>query len=111
MKRWDMDETRFTVFFEQPFWVGVFERIESGKLSVCKVAFGTEPKDGELWDFILKHYSKLNRSTHINAVRFRLLPFSCGIAFISRRHRLWMTASRKAPLQAVSGVFKYVRYG
>ena len=25
-----------TVFFEDPFWVGVFERIEDGKLSACK---------------------------------------------------------------------------
>ena len=33
------------VFFENPFWVGVFERIEDGKLSVCKVTFGAEPKD------------------------------------------------------------------
>ena len=34
-----------TVFFEDPFWVGVFERIEDGKLSVCKVTFGAEPKE------------------------------------------------------------------
>ena len=36
---------RLTVFFEEPFWVGVFERISEGKLSVCKVTFGAEPKD------------------------------------------------------------------
>lgn len=42
-----MDKSRgkLTVFFEKPFWVGVFERIEDGKLSVTKVTFGTEPKD------------------------------------------------------------------
>ena len=45
-----------TVFFEEPFWVGVFERISEGKLSVCKVTFGTEPKDYEVYDFILKNY-------------------------------------------------------
>lgn len=27
------------LFFEDPFWVGVFERIDEGKLSVCKVTF------------------------------------------------------------------------
>ncbi len=42
-----------TVFFEDPFWVGVFERIEDGKLSVCKVTFGAEPKDYEVWNYIL----------------------------------------------------------
>ena len=48
-----------TVFFEEPFWVGVFERISDGKLSVCKVTFGAEPKDYEVWDFILRHYYEL----------------------------------------------------
>ena len=28
---------KLTVFFEEPFWVGIFERIEDGKLSVAKV--------------------------------------------------------------------------
>lgn len=27
---------KLTIFFEEPFWVGVFERIENGKLSVAK---------------------------------------------------------------------------
>ena len=39
-----------TVYFEDPFWVGAFERIEDGKLSVCKVTFGAEPKDYEVWE-------------------------------------------------------------
>ena len=26
---------KLTVFFEEPFWVGIFERIEDGKLSVA----------------------------------------------------------------------------
>ncbi len=28
---------KLTVFFEEPFWVGIFERIEDGKLSVAKI--------------------------------------------------------------------------
>ena len=28
---------KLTVYFEEPFWVGVFECIEDGKLSVAKV--------------------------------------------------------------------------
>ena len=35
---------KLTVFFEDPFWVGVFEHIEDGKLSVAKVTFGAEPR-------------------------------------------------------------------
>ena len=48
-----------TVFFEDPFWVGVFERIDDGKLSVCKVTFGAEPKDYEVWEFILQNYDRM----------------------------------------------------
>ncbi len=50
---------KLTVFFEGPFWVGVFERVSAGKLSVCKVTFGAEPRDQEVWDFILRHYDGL----------------------------------------------------
>ena len=59
-----MDKTygKLTVFFEGTFWAGVFERISDGKLSVCKVTFGNEPKDYEIWEFILKHYSNLKFS-------------------------------------------------
>ena len=53
---------RLTVFFEESFWVGVFERISEGKLSVCKVTFGAEPKDYEIYDFVLKNYYQLRFS-------------------------------------------------
>ena len=50
---------KLTVFFEEPFWVGVFECVSDGKLSVCKVTFGAEPKDYEVYDFVLKNYYRL----------------------------------------------------
>lgn len=55
-------EAKLTVYFDDPFWVGVFERIEDGKLSVCRVTFGAEPKDYDVWEFVLKHYYKLEFS-------------------------------------------------
>lgn len=64
----DKVTSKLTVFFEEPFWVGVFERIENGKLSVCKVTFGAEPKDNELLLFIIKNYSSLKFSLEIDAV-------------------------------------------
>ena len=59
-----MDKTseKLTVYFEEPFWVGVFERVDNNKLSVCKVTFGAEPKDYEIWEFILKYYYDLKFS-------------------------------------------------
>lgn len=59
---------KLTVFFEDPFWVGVFERIENGKLSACKVTYGEEPKDFEVWEFVLKHYDQLKFSPSIDVV-------------------------------------------
>ena len=53
---------KLTVFFEAPFWVGVFERVSDGKLAVCKVTFGAEPKDYEVYDFVLKNYNQLRFS-------------------------------------------------
>ncbi len=38
---------KLTVFFEELFWEGVFERVSDGKLFVCKVTFGAEPEDYE----------------------------------------------------------------
>ena len=58
-------ETKLTVYFDEPFWVGVFERIEDGKLSVSKITFGAEPKDYEVWEFVLKHYYELEFSPAI----------------------------------------------
>lgn len=45
------------MFFDEPFWIGVFERVENGTLSVCKVTLGAEPKDYEVWDFVLRSYA------------------------------------------------------
>ncbi len=53
---------KLTVYFEEPFWVGVFESISGGKLSVCKVTFGAEPKDYEVYGYVLKNYYRLRLS-------------------------------------------------
>ena len=53
---------KLTVFFEDPFWVGVFELVSDGQLTVCKVTFGAEPKDYDVWEYILDHYYELKFS-------------------------------------------------
>ena len=60
-------QCKLTVFFEEPFWVGVFEKIESGKLSAAKVTFGAEPKDHEVFEFVLKRYYDLRFSPAVTA--------------------------------------------
>ncbi|MDD3339779.1 MAG: YjdF family protein [Lachnospiraceae bacterium] len=59
---------KLTVFFEEPFWVGIFERIEHGKLSVAKVTFGPEPRDYEVCEYVLKHYYDLQFSPAVATV-------------------------------------------
>ena len=59
---------RLTVFFEDPFWVGVFERIENRKLSVAKVTFGAEPKDYEVLELITRNYYHLQFSPAVETV-------------------------------------------
>ncbi|MBQ8120652.1 MAG: YjdF family protein [Ruminococcus sp.] len=56
-----------TVFFDEPFWVGVFERTENGQLSAAKVTFGAEPKDSEVLEFALRHYYELKFSPAVEA--------------------------------------------
>lgn len=55
-------ESKLTVFFDEPFWVGVFEDLDGKKLSVCKVVFGAEPTDAEIYAFILKYFNHLRFS-------------------------------------------------
>ena len=57
---------KLTVFFEDPFWIGIFEKITDNKLSVCKVTFGSEPKDYQIYDFILKKYDNLKFSDTVS---------------------------------------------
>lgn len=53
---------KLTVYFEEPFWVGVFESIDLGYIKTSKVVFGKEPKDYEVYEFILKSFYKLKFS-------------------------------------------------
>ena len=59
---------RLTVYFEEPFGVGIFEHIEDGKLSVAKVIFGVEPKDYEVQEYIQKYYFGLKFSPAVEAI-------------------------------------------
>ena len=53
------------VGFAPPCWGGVFERSERGARSASRVTFGAEPKDCEVWDFVLKHDCQLKFSPSI----------------------------------------------
>lgn len=52
--------SKLTVLFENPFWIGIFEVEDGQEYKVSKVTFGAEPKDSQLYDFILKNYYKIS---------------------------------------------------
>ena len=56
-----------TVLFEDPFWVGVYERREGRAYQVCKITFGAEPKDYEVYAFLLEHWRHLPFSPSMEA--------------------------------------------
>lgn len=56
-----------TVFFDDPFWVGVFERADGGRLSVCRVVFGAEPRDAEVLALVLRRWQRLSFSEAVPA--------------------------------------------
>lgn len=57
-----MVKTKLTVFFEDPFWIGVFEMEEGGRYKASKFTFGPEPREDQVYLLILKDFYKLNFS-------------------------------------------------
>lgn len=53
---------RLTVCFEAPFWVGLYERGGGGTYEVCRIVFGGEPRDYEVYAFLLEHWRHLRFS-------------------------------------------------
>lgn len=64
-----MDERQISlfVFFEAPFWVGVFERTDSGRLQAAKIVFGAEPTDAEVLERIGSGWQQLRFSPAVEA--------------------------------------------
>lgn len=57
-----MNTAQFTVFFEEPFWVGVYERSNGRKLQAARIVFGAEPKDCDVYEFLQKSWGRLRFS-------------------------------------------------
>lgn len=63
----DSLKAMFTVYFSPPFWIGVYERTENGKTQAAKIVFGAEPKDYEVYERLLREFTKLRFSPQIDA--------------------------------------------
>ena len=62
---------KLTIFHDGTFWIGVFEREEGDKLSVCKVTFGAEPREADVFEFVINHYYDLEFSMEIEVKKKR----------------------------------------
>ncbi|SFR80214.1 YjdF family protein [Anaeromicropila populeti] len=58
---------KLQVFFEDPFWIGILEKVSDGKLNVTKITFGAEPKDYEVQKYLMKNWFQLRFSPAIEA--------------------------------------------
>ena len=56
-----------TVFFDDPFWVGLFQRREGERMTAVKVVFGAEPRDEQVLQYILDAYWALSFSPPVSA--------------------------------------------
>lgn len=54
-----------TVLFDAPFWIAIYERQFGNKYEACKITFGAEPKDYEVYAYLLKNYESLKFSPAI----------------------------------------------
>lgn len=63
----DKVSVSLTVFFEEPFWVGVVQRVSDNRLTAAKITFGAEPKDYEVESILLKYYGQLRFSPAVEA--------------------------------------------
>ena len=81
-----------TVTFEDPFWIGLYEREEDGQYQVCKILFGAEPKDAQVYAFLQRHWRDLTFSPPLpaeTAVRPRPNPKRLQRAKSSWTRRPW----------------------
>lgn len=68
----DKVSVKLNVFFEDPFWVGVFEQMVDQQLSVCKITFGAEPKSSEIYEMLLKNNVQLRFSPAVATAKQKI---------------------------------------
>ena len=55
-------KAKLTVLFDPPFWIGLFERERAGRYEACRVVFGGEPQDAQVYDLVLRRFHALRFS-------------------------------------------------
>ncbi|MCD8356070.1 MAG: YjdF family protein [Clostridia bacterium] len=63
------EKAAITILFDDPFWIGLYERESAGQYAVCKITFGAEPKDYEVYHFLLHNWNRLQFSPSVDAAK------------------------------------------
>ncbi len=64
-------KSSLTILFENPFWIGLYERIYDDQYEVCKITFGAEPKDYEVYNFLIQNWHRLKFSPPVKTDRVK----------------------------------------
>lgn len=64
-----VSKASLTVYFEPPFWVGLYQREDGDGCRVCKVTFGREPRDQEILEWLLRNFRRLEFSPPVTGAR------------------------------------------
>ncbi|MCI8810551.1 MAG: YjdF family protein [Oscillibacter sp.] len=55
----DTGYAKLTVCFDPPFWICLYERGTAQAWEVCKIVFGAEPADAQVYAYLLENWRKL----------------------------------------------------
>lgn len=67
---------QLTVRFEPPFWTLLYERSSEQGWEACQVTFGAEPRDGEVYAFLLEHWRRLSFSPSVTGTPRNARPIT-----------------------------------
>ena len=54
-----MVSVKFTLYFEDPYWVGLIEQTSENLIQMGRIVFGAEPSNAELKEFVLHRFSSV----------------------------------------------------
>jgi hypothetical protein len=91
-----------TIFFDDPFWVGVVEVADEAGLSVARHVFGAEPTDPELAEFVHREYTALLCRATSSAVSDAGAPFAGPGAARRNPKRAAREAARATAVRGLS---------
>lgn len=57
--------SKLTVLFDAPFWVLLYERESQGCYEACRIIFGAEPTDQQVYEYLMEHWRDLSFSPAI----------------------------------------------